>query len=144
MFTLQSAVSSSDPSWENIGAAIWSAIELNTSIICSCLPTLRPLLAKWMPGGGLSSVQNDRSTYQRYGSASGAHRSAYKETKSNLRSISSEEMALKDLAASQANSMPAVYSHISAERESGNGRTLGGHGHKNIMVTTEMSVREGL
>ncbi|KAI2793853.1 hypothetical protein POX_a00440 [Penicillium oxalicum] len=35
---------------DNVGAASWSAIECNTGIICACLPTLKPLLSKILPG----------------------------------------------------------------------------------------------
>ncbi|KAK2008250.1 hypothetical protein LZ32DRAFT_631731 [Colletotrichum eremochloae] len=70
MFTLREAVYSDDPPWENIGAAIWSVIELNTSIIAASLPTIRPLLAKWMPHAGLSSARNKLSDYHPYGPAS--------------------------------------------------------------------------
>ena len=30
-------------------AALWSAVEINTGILCSCLPTLRTLLTRFMP-----------------------------------------------------------------------------------------------
>ncbi|KAK1982260.1 hypothetical protein LZ30DRAFT_53174 [Colletotrichum cereale] len=66
MFTLRTAVYSDDAPWENIGAAIWSAIELNTSIIAASLPTIRPLLAKWLPRAGLSSAHNKSSDYHPY------------------------------------------------------------------------------
>lgn len=34
---------------DNVGAASWSAIECNTGIICACLPTLKPLVARIFP-----------------------------------------------------------------------------------------------
>ncbi|KKK15951.1 hypothetical protein ARAM_002791 [Aspergillus rambellii] len=40
---------SSDPTYDNVGAASWSAIECNTGIICACLPTLRPLISRLVP-----------------------------------------------------------------------------------------------
>lgn len=48
---------------DNVGAASWSAIECNTGIICACLPTLKPLLSKIVPGL-LSTLNGSR----RYGS----------------------------------------------------------------------------
>ncbi|KAE8448270.1 hypothetical protein EG329_009701 [Mollisiaceae sp. DMI_Dod_QoI] len=39
------ATLSTDPTWDNIGIANWSAIEINTAIICACLTTLKPLLS---------------------------------------------------------------------------------------------------
>lgn len=38
-----------DPLDDNVGAAAWSAIECNTGIICACLPTLRPLISRFVP-----------------------------------------------------------------------------------------------
>ena len=35
---------SKDVTWDNVGAATWSAVELNTGIICACLPTLKPMI----------------------------------------------------------------------------------------------------
>ena len=34
------------PSWAGQPIAVWSAIEANLALICSCLPTLRPFAAK--------------------------------------------------------------------------------------------------
>ncbi|KAJ5620903.1 hypothetical protein N7510_004887 [Penicillium lagena] len=46
---LKKIADSSDPTYDNVGAASWSAIECNTGIICACLPTLKPLLARLFP-----------------------------------------------------------------------------------------------
>ncbi|KZL68610.1 integral membrane protein [Colletotrichum incanum] len=43
---LVSFADSVDPTWENVMAVIWSAVELNLAIICGSLPALRPLLKK--------------------------------------------------------------------------------------------------
>ncbi|KAK5218125.1 hypothetical protein LTR47_011777 [Exophiala xenobiotica] len=40
---------SSDPTYDNVAAAYWSSIELNTGIICASLPTIRPIIAKIFP-----------------------------------------------------------------------------------------------
>lgn len=139
MFTLKSAVESTDPSWENIGAAIWSSIELNVAIIASCLPTLRPLLAKLLPGAGLSSARNDRSTYMRYGSASAAQRTRDNNTnkKRVTRSISTEELALKEMAPSPGESIPSAYTQISTSRQ----HDIDWSDKSRIMVTTETSIK---
>ncbi|KAH8880569.1 hypothetical protein GQ53DRAFT_630003, partial [Thozetella sp. PMI_491] len=47
--TLTAAATATDSSWDNTGAALWSLIELTISIIAACLPTLRPLLARFFP-----------------------------------------------------------------------------------------------
>ncbi|KXX81540.1 hypothetical protein MMYC01_202479 [Madurella mycetomatis] len=99
MFTLRAGVISQDPSWENIGVAIWSCIELNVAIIASTLPTLRPLVTRFLPGFILSSAQKSRTTYLRYGSASAAMRAGAFKSAENRRtkeqSISTEELALE-------------------------------------------------
>jgi hypothetical protein len=135
MFTLRSAVTSTDPSWENTGAAIWSAVELNTAIICSCLPTLRPLLAKFFTGFGLLSTRNKSSGYEYYGSASGARRGTIK-SKPTPTTISTEELALKDM-----DKNPAVFSHVSADSKPGLWQQEPDD-YNHIMVTTEMSRKE--
>ena len=38
-----------DITWENPLAAIWSSVEINTGILCSCLPTLRGLITRIFP-----------------------------------------------------------------------------------------------
>lgn len=39
----------SDISWHNPLAAIWSSLEVNIGITCSCLPTLKALVTTWFP-----------------------------------------------------------------------------------------------
>ncbi|KAK3670136.1 hypothetical protein LTR78_009983 [Recurvomyces mirabilis] len=39
----------SDVSWNNPFAAIWSSVELNTAILCSCLPTLKTCVSRYFP-----------------------------------------------------------------------------------------------
>lgn len=56
--TLYSAVSLNDPSWYGTGAAIWSMVEVNCAILCSCLPTIRYFLAIVFPCLGLRSEQS--------------------------------------------------------------------------------------
>ncbi|KAJ5225876.1 hypothetical protein N7468_007101 [Penicillium chermesinum] len=40
---------STDPTYDNVGAATWSAVECNVAIICACLPSTRALLSKLLP-----------------------------------------------------------------------------------------------
>ncbi|KAI1391069.1 uncharacterized protein F4822DRAFT_171479 [Hypoxylon trugodes] len=57
-----------DPSEGGVELGLWSGVELNVAIICSCLPTLRPMLARMFPkllGGTL------RSASSWYGSSAG-------------------------------------------------------------------------
>ncbi|RYP76286.1 hypothetical protein DL770_007247 [Monosporascus sp. CRB-9-2] len=47
--TLWDAVSSDDPTWDHFGAAVWSAVETNTGIVCACLVHFKPLIIKFAP-----------------------------------------------------------------------------------------------
>ena len=38
-----------DISWNNPLAAIWSSVEANTGILCSCIPTLKGCVSKFFP-----------------------------------------------------------------------------------------------
>ncbi|KAF2235867.1 hypothetical protein EV356DRAFT_531424 [Viridothelium virens] len=39
-----------DPTWTLVGAAVWSTVECNLSIVCACLPSMRPLLRLMLHG----------------------------------------------------------------------------------------------
>lgn len=41
---------SPDTTWDNVASSCWSIGELCSGIVCSCLPTLRPLVSGWLPG----------------------------------------------------------------------------------------------
>ncbi|THC95577.1 hypothetical protein EYZ11_004949 [Aspergillus tanneri] len=49
LVALKKIADSDDPTYDNVDAATWSAIECNTGIICACLPTLRPLISHILP-----------------------------------------------------------------------------------------------
>ena len=38
-----------DVTWDNVASSCWSISEISSGITCACLPTLRPLLNKFMP-----------------------------------------------------------------------------------------------
>ena len=65
-----------DPTYENVGVANWSSIELNTAIFCACLPTLRPLIARIFPS--LISSGHGRANYYQPGSGTNAYQSGNK------------------------------------------------------------------
>lgn len=60
-----------DITWENPLAAIWSSVEANTAILCSCLPTLRTYFVKLFPklanigshGGGTEQKSRQPASY---------------------------------------------------------------------------------
>ncbi|KAF7588534.1 hypothetical protein BBP40_005523 [Aspergillus hancockii] len=49
LVALKKISESIDPTYDNVGAASWSAVECNVGIICACLPTLRPLVSRFVP-----------------------------------------------------------------------------------------------
>ncbi|KAJ5794710.1 hypothetical protein N7457_001309 [Penicillium paradoxum] len=61
LVSLKQISESSDPTYDNVGAAAWSAVECNTGIICACLPTLKPLFARLFPGM-ISTFNSSRPT----------------------------------------------------------------------------------
>lgn len=66
---LQSLVAisnSTDQSYDNPAAATWSSVETNVGIICSCLPLLRPLMTRCLPGVFSSHRRGTRSTPRVY------------------------------------------------------------------------------
>lgn len=40
---------STDYTWDNVGAAAWSSVELTVGITCACLPTLKPVVNYFFP-----------------------------------------------------------------------------------------------
>ncbi|KAN0115222.1 hypothetical protein V8E51_004766 [Hyaloscypha variabilis] len=40
---------SSDPTWDDVDAAIWSTLEFSVATICACLPAIRALFSHWFP-----------------------------------------------------------------------------------------------
>jgi hypothetical protein len=135
MFSLREAVITQNPSWDNTEAALWSVVELNTSILCSCLPTLRPILARIIPGLSSSHLEGSGSGGYRkqnygYGASSRLvstrnHPGAINTSrvagttisKASPRSISTEELALSDIE-SQKKSLgdpTGVYASCSAD-----------------------------
>lgn len=63
MKTLKVAGESTDPSWDNTDAAVWSFIELSIGVLAACLPTLRPLFALILPRFFKSTVSGRTGQY---------------------------------------------------------------------------------
>jgi hypothetical protein len=61
------AISNSvDPTYDNPPAATWSSVEINVGIICSCLPLLRPILTRFMPGAMSSKARSNNAGPRQY------------------------------------------------------------------------------
>lgn len=63
MKTLKVAGESTDPTWDNTDAAVWSFIELSIGVLAACLPTLRPLFALILPRFFKSTVSGRTGQY---------------------------------------------------------------------------------
>ncbi|KKY37792.1 putative integral membrane protein [Diaporthe ampelina] len=59
--TLRAASMATDPTWNNIMAALWTLTELNVAILCSSLPVLRPLVFKSSGRGSKRTITGDRA-----------------------------------------------------------------------------------
>lgn len=57
-------MSLNDPSWYGTAAAIWSMVEVNCAILCSCLPTIRYFLANIFPCLGLRTEHSRNAAGQ--------------------------------------------------------------------------------
>ncbi|ESZ95479.1 hypothetical protein SBOR_4133 [Sclerotinia borealis F-4128] len=49
LYYLQGAQASQDPSYDNVGGAVWSSIECNIGVVCASLPHLKPLFDRFFP-----------------------------------------------------------------------------------------------
>jgi hypothetical protein len=58
---------SEDFTWDNVDSGGWSIGELCSGLTCACLPTLRPLLSKYIPG--LSTGTSSSNKYYRHESS---------------------------------------------------------------------------
>lgn len=54
---------SKNPTWDQWETAYWSTIEVNTGVICICLPTMRLILSRVVPGY-LSSMRRSKHSYE--------------------------------------------------------------------------------
>ncbi|KAK1056676.1 hypothetical protein LTR74_014733 [Friedmanniomyces endolithicus] len=57
-----------DVSWNNPLAAIWSSVEINTGVLCSCLPTLKACVSRYFPR--IFNTKVSRSTTRQNGQRS--------------------------------------------------------------------------
>jgi hypothetical protein len=59
-----------DISYHNPLAAIWSSLEVNIGILCSCLPTLKAMVTRWFPRAfGNSYLRGSDHSHERRGCA---------------------------------------------------------------------------
>jgi hypothetical protein len=61
--TLDAAATSPDSTWSNTEAALWSYLELTIAMMASCLPTLRPFMAKYFPRLMASSISGSGGSH---------------------------------------------------------------------------------
>ncbi|ODA78119.1 hypothetical protein RJ55_06722 [Drechmeria coniospora] len=47
--SLASYANTTNPTWDQYGVVVWSAVEVNVGMICTCLPTLRLVLLRIFP-----------------------------------------------------------------------------------------------
>lgn len=49
LYVVQKVVESQDLTYYNLDAIMWAQIELNTAVMCACMPALRPLISRIRP-----------------------------------------------------------------------------------------------
>jgi hypothetical protein len=95
---LQSLVAisnSSDPTYDNPPAATWSSVETNIGIICSCLPCLRPLVTRYMPGVFASTTSRSKQSSGSKEARRGSRNTFSRRTggaSTNVSTVKSEDM----------------------------------------------------
>ncbi|KAL1862400.1 hypothetical protein Plec18167_005795 [Paecilomyces lecythidis] len=69
---------SKDQTYDNVGAATWSAVECNVAIICASLPSLRPFISRIFPRlfSGISSSRTRDTRTRTHGPFSNINASA--------------------------------------------------------------------
>ncbi|KAK6517555.1 hypothetical protein TWF281_004205 [Arthrobotrys megalospora] len=124
---------SMDPTWDQPATAYWSAIEMNISIVCACLPALKPLVSLIAPsifgtvagGSQPPSYRDYRNAYgsKKISSGSGGGRvfsDKIKRSRNNNIGITTTdeelEMGFRDVEISGGNAQQVRYStRISSE-----------------------------
>ncbi|KAK6858260.1 Satratoxin biosynthesis SC1 cluster protein 4 [Apiospora arundinis] len=64
-----------DPTWDHVEPSILSLTELCSGTVCLCLPTLRPLVARWLPASLTSTAASVTSNNKGGGNRSTTNRS---------------------------------------------------------------------
>ncbi|KAF2454862.1 hypothetical protein BDY21DRAFT_290437 [Lineolata rhizophorae] len=62
LYSLYLATISDDSTYDNIGVAIWSCLEINAAILCASVPTIKPLVSRLFPRL-LSNSSRSRTMY---------------------------------------------------------------------------------
>lgn len=57
-------------SWNTSLSYMWSVVDVNISIVCACIPTLKPLVTKYMPWAVTSPQDTKSSSFHTIGSGS--------------------------------------------------------------------------
>lgn len=140
--TLKEAVSADDPTWHNVGPGSWSLVELNCAILCSNLPTLRPLVVRYFPTfglggsrgastGGYQRHSNSRSRDTGKSSSRTAHSRTERGTETGRSGRSDSMENLKAVATCFSGTGEGVADEVELMEGKGRG----------ILVTTEMAIR---
>jgi hypothetical protein len=142
IFTLKDSIHAHDPTWDNVGTGCWSIVELNCAILCSCLPTLRPLVVKYYPG--FASSRSPESSYNRYRRTKQYVRSSSNATSSAARDGArfaqpGDETAERESSGSTGQFKTVCYSGKDDEIELVRG--IGKRDSMGILVTTETESR---
>lgn len=56
--------------WENVASSLWSVGELTSALTCACIPTLRPLVGRFLPSFATQAGRSSKG-YAKSGSGRG-------------------------------------------------------------------------
>lgn len=126
-----------------MGPGSWSLVELNCAILCSNLPTLRPLVVRYFPTFGLSSGGATSGAYHRYSNSRSRDN-----TKSGAQSAESRtegSRAMETGGSGRSDSTENLKAVATCFSGAGEGvgdevELMEGKGGR-ILVTTEMAIR---
>lgn len=80
--------SSANPTYDQIDVSIWSTVEINIGIICTCLPSIRLFLIRLFPRLGGSSHKT--SGYQNYPDSYGKSENINSRAKTLVEAVKSQ------------------------------------------------------
>ncbi|KAH6638431.1 hypothetical protein C7974DRAFT_160532 [Boeremia exigua] len=70
--SLVNFAASTNPTWDQVEVVNWSNIEINTGIICACLPTIRVMLVRFFPSIMGTTKASSQAYHAKYGYGNGS------------------------------------------------------------------------
>ncbi|KAJ5825662.1 hypothetical protein N7474_002800 [Penicillium riverlandense] len=125
---------STDPTYDNVGAATWSAVECNVAIICACLPGTRAFFTKLFPHVFSNRSGAYKSKGSKFTHPSRTHRST------NLNTYTTTQIQASVVGGHRESGYDLDdFSHSDSSRAGSMKESGSKEGHAGIKVTTFMT-----